>query len=140
VALWGDTATGTGYKGYRPKCEDYHEPKTPPFHVTWQTRGFELLRDVIHTCRENEIRLVLVTAPMYKDYGSLFLNADSLAAGIAALAREENVVYFNKMRDSVSVDKQNFINIDHLNCRGAALYSAELAALLSRLGVSAIKK
>lgn len=140
VALWGDTVAGGGYKGYRPKCEDYHEPKMPSFRVPWQTRGFGLLRDVIHTCRENDIKVVLVTAPMYKDYGSLFENADSLAAGIAMLAREENVVYFNRMRDSVSMDKANFINIDHLNCRGAALYSAELAALLRRLGVSVLKK
>jgi len=131
--LWGDAYLAPYYKGFRPKCMEYHYAETPPFRVPWQEKGIELLRDIIHTCREHNIRMVLVTAPVYKDYYRIFLNADSLAGRIEVLANEEHVPYFNMMRDTLSMDRQNFINPDHLNCRGAELYSAELASMLSRL-------
>jgi len=131
--LWDNASLAPYYKGFRPRCTGYRDGITPPFHVPWQEKGFELLRDIIHTCREHGIRLVLVTAPMYKGYDRIFLNADSLAGRIESLANEENVPYFNMIRDSLSMDKQNFINPDHFNCRGAKLYSVELATLLSRL-------
>jgi len=131
-SLWGDTGVYLG-KGFRPSHASYHAPYEPPSRAPWQEEGFELLNDIIHTCKEQGIRLVLVTAPVYKDYYKVIINADSMAEKIEASAKSGNVPYLNMMKDTLSMDKQYFYNTNHLNFGGAELYSMELASRLSRL-------
>jgi hypothetical protein len=131
--LHADTCAPIDYKGYSPECDGYHELFVLPFSEPCQGEAFGLLRDIIHVCKEHGVRLVLVTAPMYKDYSQIFLNADSILNKVSTVAREENTPYFNMIRDSLSMDKSNFSNLVHLGRRGAALYSIQLARILNRL-------
>jgi hypothetical protein len=131
-ALHEDTCVPVEYKGFRPECDGYHELFVPPFSEPSQGLAFDVLRDIIHVCKQHDVRLVLVTAPMYKDYSSIFLNADSVLTRVSALAREENTPYYNMIRDSLSMDKDNFNNLVHLGRRGAASYSIRLARILCR--------
>lgn len=87
------------YKGFSPECDGYHELFVPPFSEPCQARAFDLLRDIIHVCKQHGVKLVLVTAPMYKGYNNVFLNADSILSKVSTLAREENTPYFNMIRE-----------------------------------------
>jgi len=132
-ALHEEDCPPIDYKGFQPECDGYHELFVPPFSESSQGVAFDLLRDIIHVCKAHDVRLVLVTAPMYKDYSRIFLNADSVLSRVSLVAREENTPYFNMIRDSLSMDRDNFNNLVHLDRRGAALYSIQLAHILRRL-------
>jgi len=132
-ALAPDTCAPPYYKGFMPECDGFHETKVRPFYQPWEEKGFGLLKDIIDTCKRRDIRLVLVVAPMYKGYDKLFLNGDELLGRAEKIAKESGVPFFNMIRDSLSMDKQNFYNLVHLNRRAASIYSTRLAYMLKAL-------
>ncbi len=117
-------------KGFAGNDDPYAETYVAPFNEKFDAKGVDLLRDIIHSSRQRGIRLVLVTAPMYKDYRSIFLNAGYNLSKVSEVAREEGVPYFNMIDDSLSLRKENFFNFVHLNGRAAERYSIKLAGIL----------
>ena len=118
------------YKGFEPVSEPYAETYMNPFKEVLEQKGLDLLQDVIDTCKERGIKIVLVTAPMYKDYKQVFLNCHEILARVGQLAARDHVPYYNMLDDSLSQHKEYFFNFVHLNERGADLYSIKLANLL----------
>jgi hypothetical protein len=128
--------SGPLYKGFLPKYSSYRETYVDPFRLKFQEKGFELLRDMIRTCREKGIRMILVTAPMLAGYRKTFLNCDEILAKVSLVAGREGIAYFNMIDDSLSKRKDNFFNFVHLNGWAAERYSLELARKLKDIDVT----
>jgi hypothetical protein len=126
-------AAMTHYKGFVANYAGYTETYVTPFNEKFDAKGFDLLRDIIRSSIQRGIRVVLVTAPMYEDYRSIFLNAGCILSKVSELAKEESVPYFNMIDDSLSLRKENFFNFVHLNGRAAECYSFKLAVILKSI-------
>jgi hypothetical protein len=118
------------YKGFVPIDDPYSETYVSPFNERFDEKGFELLRDLIHLCRERNIQPVFFTGPMYKDYRKTFLNASEILSRVTGILKEERAPYFNMIDDSLSYSKADFFNFVHLNGRAAERFSLKLAVLL----------
>lgn len=123
-------------RGFSPDYEKYSEIYVAPYNEKFDEMGFELLRDMIRLCRNNGIKPVFVTAPMYKDYRTIYLNAEYVLSRAGEVAREEGVPYFNMIDDSMSLHKENFYNFVHLNGWAAERYSLRLAVILRSMDKS----
>lgn len=119
------------YKGFRAVYAGYSETYVNPFEAKFQEKGFGLLRDIIRLCKEERIKLVLITAPMYRDYKATFLNAGAVLDRVRKEAVRGGVPYFDLIDDSLAGRRENFFNFVHLNGWAAERYSLELANILN---------
>jgi hypothetical protein len=129
----GDEPASYYYKGFRAVYAGYSETYVNPFEAKFQEKGFGMLRDIIRLCRQRGIRLVLVTAPMYKAYKATFQNAGAVLGRLREEAVRGGVPYFDLIDDSLAQRRENFFNFVHLNGWAAERYSLELANILNRL-------
>ena len=123
-------ADDAGLKGFVPVYEPYSETYVNPFMGKADEKGFQLLRDIVHLCREKNIQPVFFTGPMYKDYRRIFLNAGEVLARVAEILREEHAPYFNMADDPQYRERANYFNFVHLNGWAAERFSLQLAGLL----------
>lgn len=127
------------YKGFRAVYAGYSDTYVNPFEVKSEEKGFEMLRDMVRLCRQEGIRLVLVTAPMYRDYKATFLNAGTVLDRVREAAVRGGVSYFDLIDDSLAARRENFFNFVHLNGWAAERYSLEVANILNGLDTLAPK-
>jgi hypothetical protein len=118
------------YRGFVPIYEAYTETYVSPFNEKYDEKGFELLRDLVHLCRQNHIQPVFFTAPMYRDYRKIFLNTSEILKRVEGILRAERAPYFNMIDDSLPYRKTDFFNFVHLNGWAAERYSLKLALIL----------
>jgi hypothetical protein len=123
--------------GFFPHYSHYEDTYVNPFNEKFQEKGFDLLQDIVDTCRQRRIKLVFITAPMYFVYKETFLNSAAILSRVSKLAEKDSVPYFNMIDDSLSRHKENFFNFVHLNGWGAEKYSLELAELLNGMDTAA---
>lgn len=80
------------------------------------------LVDIIKTCAERDIKVILLTTPTHESYYSL-LDSAHLALTVQTCERLDadfsNTTYLNLLKDSSFVD-EDFYDPDHLNTIGAA--------------------
>ncbi|MGE0267488.1 MAG: hypothetical protein AB7S78_03380 [Candidatus Omnitrophota bacterium] len=91
------------------------------------TEGLENLKMLIRTCRENNIKLILVTAPMYVEGRELFTNKDEILSAYEEIARENNLPYLNYFSHPMTNNQNNFYDFQHTNILGAKVISEKLA-------------
>jgi hypothetical protein len=89
--------------------------------------GFEILNRLIKQCKDNNIRLILVHAPMYYELQQLLPQKDSLDNVIAKLAQKNGIEFWDYSKDRLSYSKKYFYNSMHLNMTEAEIFSRELA-------------
>jgi hypothetical protein len=97
--------------------------------------GFSLpLREIIKLSQEHGAKLILVEMPMPSRHRKLFYSSSAwveLKQYLANLAADQNLCLISAS-DWIR-DDDNFEDATHLNERGAKLFSAELAAKVSKL-------
>ncbi|MDR3714829.1 MAG: hypothetical protein P4L51_18615 [Puia sp.] len=120
----------TDYKGFDPQYGDYSESIARPFSMEFDEEGVVLLKDIIAFCRLENIRLILVTAPLYREYKKIFLNCDSILDRVSREAAVSKTPYFNFVGDPRYSGKENYFNFVHLNAFGARKYSLDLGRIL----------
>ena len=112
-----------------------------PFAMTWESqrhvvkkydavyssKGFDMLRDMIKDARRQNIQVIMICAPFYKDYRNIVRNYDAVTDSILEIGREYNVPYWNYSDIPMSDSTQYFYNVNHVNAIGAAIYSGILA-------------
>jgi hypothetical protein len=94
--------------------------------------NIEHLEELIELCKANGIDLVLVTSPVYSEALAKMDNYDMVTSQIRQTAEANGVYYVDYSEDSVSGNKNLFYDNNHLNVRGATLFSDLLARDLSR--------
>lgn len=87
---------------------------------------------------QNELRLLtsrgskinVVIAPIYFEAKEIILNSDSILNSIESLCNESNINFFDFTNDSICFNKDMFYNGNHLNSKGAELFSEKISTLL----------
>ena len=86
------------------------------------------IEDIIKTCAERDIKVVLVTTPTHESYYSLLDSTHwDLTRSMCERIAEDfsNTTYLNLLKDSSFVD-DDFYDPDHLNTIGAAKLTKKL--------------
>jgi hypothetical protein len=92
-----------------------------------EPKGIVVLEQLIRLCKDNGVPLLLVYSPEYTGMQSLENNRPKIFREFERLAAQYNVPIWDYSQWKYNGDTQYFYNSQHLNARGAALFSDDLA-------------
>jgi hypothetical protein len=90
--------------------------------------GVHDLEDLMLTCKQEHIPLILVYAPEYQPMQGMTRNRQEIFARFHQLASQHDVPLWDYSSWSHNGDKALFYNSQHLNAEGAQLFSQDLAS------------
>lgn len=134
--FYKDTATAVRIRGYNPRTEDWNDDfdkaqqKIPQYEVKIDAALLHLFRDWIQECAQKKIEIVLVHAPEYIAAKDFITNRAEITDLYNEIAIQYNIKFIDFATNKICYDKQYFYNSQHLNKKGATLFSRELAHLL----------
>lgn len=125
-------------KGYY--CEDitWDESTTKeivPYRQEVDTNTIHLFTDFIKDVQREDIKLIFVIAPLYKDATCNVLNLEEIHSIFYKLSEDYNIPILDYANCWLSQDTMYFKNTTHLNKTGAELFSIKLAQDLDSLGI-----
>jgi hypothetical protein len=127
------------YKGYYPNTQLNNFETIANFgtshkKITVTQTGFGLLNSCISLCKKNNIKLVLVMAPYFKQYApeKYFTNFIAVVDSVKAVANQSNIPCYDYSTMSIADDQQYFYNTNHLNSKGAAVYTKAVADTIKK--------
>ena len=99
---------------------------------------YSVLNDIVDLCKRNNIKLAFVIAPYFKkDFpGNYYTNYYSLMKRIKHVAQQNDILFLDYASLPITSDKAYFYNGNHLNMKGAAVYSAIVADTIKKYIVS----
>jgi len=88
---------------------------------------------IVEYCKENNIKLLLYTAPYYEGY---FVTRDcsEVFVGLDSVARANDLNHFPHYYNPIGIEKHLFRDYTHLNGEGAMRFSREFAEELVAIG------
>src|SRR6202041_2872527 len=86
-------------------------------------RAFESL---IELCQQSNIKLILVYSPQFHEMIRLTRNRVAIFALFTAIAKKYSVPFIDYTQSPISQSQDFFYNSQHLNERGAAIFSDDL--------------
>ena len=97
-------------------------------------KGFQLLIKIIDLCRQNNKQLILVQAPYANSYfpANYFDNFYQIINKTDSIAQQNNIPFFKYTNLPIANDNGYFYNSNHLNIKGANIYSKILAADINK--------
>lgn len=123
-----------GYKGYQPHLQlndfkNIFDSSSTPQAIAYSSDAFNLLKQCIAICKQQQVQLIMVMAPYYKKQSpeKCYSNAAEIVNTIEQTAKQNNVPFFNYTNMSFANEQQYFYNMNHLNSKGAALYTQAVA-------------
>lgn len=122
------------YKGFLPhnNLTDFEAPgvinrykRNAPF----SKKGLQLLITIIELCKQNNKQLILVQAPYANSYfpSKYFDNYLEIINKTDSMALQNNIPFFKYTNLPFANDNGYFYNTNHLNIKGANIYSTILA-------------
>jgi len=87
-------------------------------------RKVEAFKKIVATCKKRHIKLVLLTVPNYKNLNPAFENR------VRKLVNNDAVIYQYNTQNPIYLDKSYFYDENHLNKKGAVIFTHELADYL----------
>ncbi len=143
--LVGINPKNTIYLGFKPRDREWSDefarfragnPKGVAFPV--QPEGVRVLEDLITLCHENGIQLVLVYSPEYDGMQRMTKNRAEIFAKFRELSKRYNIPFWDYSQWKYVDDTSIFYNSQHMNSRGAEMFSSDfarqLAAYMKQLG------
>jgi hypothetical protein len=117
-----------------------------PFNMTWESqrhvikqydagysqKGFDVLRSMILDAQAHNIKVILICAPFYKDYRLIVRNYNIVKDSILNIVKTTDVPYWNYSDIAMGDSSVYFYNVNHVNARGAAIYTQMLSEDLKR--------
>jgi hypothetical protein len=98
--------------------------------------GIRDLEDLVDTCQRRGIQLIFVYSPEYSEMQSLTSNRSEIFGLFHELARRRDVPLWDYSNWTDAGNRTLFYNSQHLNARGAEIFSADVANRLKEyLGV-----
>jgi|WetSurMetagenome_2_1015567.scaffolds.fasta_scaffold00486_20 hypothetical protein len=98
-----------------------------------------LFNKYVAECKDQNIGLVFVNMPEYIEGQSYVANRDVMLAPIYKSSSENQISFFNYLKDSISCDKKYFFNTGHLNKYGAEVFTNRLIDDMISAGIKEIK-
>jgi hypothetical protein len=91
----------------------------------------ESLTKLVEICKSNRINVILVYSPDYVGTREFFQNRSEVIKTYQDVAAKLNVPFWDFSDDPVSGDQACFYNSQHMNSKGAAIFSKDLAQRLA---------
>lgn len=127
------------YKGYRPNSAEWdgsferfvrYCPNGKTIHLT--DTSIQLFKKFLSYHKKEDIPLVLVYPPTYDKSQKYINNRAEIMALYDSMAQEYNIPLLDYSKLSMAKDKTYFYNSQHLNRKGAELFSKKLAQDLQK--------
>jgi len=101
----------------------------PITHFNIDPKDVEWLKKIIATAKRNNIPVIFYTAPIYTPYLKTIDNYHIVTDQLRAIARSENIPYFNFVvpNTSICTNGEDYFDETHLKIAGAEKFSAMLA-------------
>ncbi|MEO5999793.1 MAG: hypothetical protein ABIO79_12690 [Ferruginibacter sp.] len=138
----GRTIDGV-YKGFYPHqtLNDFSESPVNDLSKTEipvNENDFSILNDIAGLCKKANVKLVFVIAPYFKkDFpGNYYTNYYSLLERIKQVAQQNDILFLDYASLPMASDKAYFYNGNHLNVKGAGIYSSIVADTIRKYIVS----
>ncbi len=142
----GDKMLYTSYRGYADRTTafdlTYRDGFVPvpvvknggfmldvskPFYSNPTQKDQEALQEIIELCKQKNIVLVIIIAPLHKNTGDFFMNKNEMLRLLEDQLENSSFKILNYMDGPLSDSSQFFLDGNHLNTEGAMLFSAQLA-------------
>jgi hypothetical protein len=136
-ALAGSNPKQDFYLGFSPRDEKWTDdfrnfragnPKGVKFAI--EPAGIHALEELIEVCAKNGIPLVFVYSPEYSGMQEMTNNRAEIFAEFRSLASQHQVALWDYSGWNYDGDQEFFYNSQHLNAKGAALFSSDVAGRL----------
>ncbi|GHS97432.1 hypothetical protein FACS189421_04230 [Bacteroidia bacterium] len=131
-----DTIKYKGYYGSESEWDDsfvrYKKKYPDGVIIEMNEEIISEMREYISKAEQDSIKIALVFAPQYIEYQQMVLNRQDVIDFWSNLAKETDVLFLDYTPDSISYDKQYFYNSQHMNKKGAELFSRKLAEDLKK--------
>jgi hypothetical protein len=95
--------------------------------VSIDSNAVAKLRSILELCRRLEVKVVLVYPPEYQESQSFCLNRREVFRVFEQLASEFQVPFWDYSNHPLCQKREYFYNSQHLNAKGAALFSEDFA-------------
>jgi hypothetical protein len=136
-ALAGSSPKQDYFLGFSPRDEKWTDdfrnfkagnPKGVSFAI--EPAGIQALEQLIDVCQKNGISLVFVYSPEYRGMQEMTNNRAEIFAEFHTLASRHHVPLWDYSEWKYDGDQDCFYNSQHLNAKGAALFSDDVATRL----------
>ncbi len=133
-ALAGSSPKQDFYLGFSPRDEKWTDdfrhfkagnPNGVKFAI--EPAGIKALEELIDVCEKNGIPLVFVYSPEYRGMQEMTNNRAEIFAEFHTLASKHHVTLWDYSGWNYDGDQDFFYNSQHLNAKGAALFSEDVA-------------
>ena len=135
-----DAKKDSRYKGYLEKdvawdysFEKFIETNENGILIHLDSTSIDLFEKYIAKCKEDRVNIVLVYPPTYFESQNYIVNLTDIIAYYNNVSTEYQVPFLNYSKNEISFLKKYFYNSQHLNKKGAELFSERLALDLDSL-------
>lgn len=140
VMRWFGMQSGQDYfDGFNPRYEQWNQDfesfrKSMPDGVTYRIDplGVASLERCIELAQAKGAKMILIFAPEYYEMQRMERNRDEIFSHFRALATKHGTEFWDFSDSPLSRNHAYFYNSQHLNARGAELFSEEVAGRLRR--------
>jgi hypothetical protein len=122
------------YKGYLEKQAEWDSSfanvmEINPNGISWtfDSASIKLFRDFLEESRAKDITVFLVYPPTYHEFHSYLNNRQEILSFYKKIAEEYAIPFMDYSNCFLSQDKSYFYNSQHLNKKGAELFSQQVA-------------
>ena len=136
----GQSITESKEKGYYPwpgkfdmnafKDHVKHYPNGIMFPINDSVVGQFI--DFVKFCKENNVKLIFDFAPLYYEEQHFERSLPEVMKIINSVAQQYEIPILDYRTDSINYDTSYFANVQHLNQKGAELFSKKLATDLQK--------
>ena len=115
---------------WRQDFEQFKKQNPNGGRVAIGSTGIASLRSIIELCVGRQIKVILVYPPEYQESQSFCVNRGDVFRVFEELAREFQVPFWDYSDHPLCQKREFFYNSQHLNAKGATLFSEALARRL----------
>lgn len=126
---------GFAYKGFRSNNTDVFEEPIAPNKMVIKApindTGKSILNHFIDMCKKHSIKLVCIMPPSYNGIDQIVTNHAEIESYFKSTLSSRQIPLLDYTGSEMSTHKEYFYNYEHLNQKGAMLFSTQLAKDLS---------
>jgi hypothetical protein len=142
AGLMGRNPKEDRYLGFQPRQAQwtgdfarFKDGKQAGVEFKIEPQGVRDFEELMGLCKELDIPVLLVYSPVYYEMQDLEINRDQIFGRFKDVAQRYGAQLWDYRRSPISFRKDYFVNSEHLNADGAAVFSAEFGAALAGSGL-----
>lgn len=118
-------------KGFVPRMKDWSPGASAEIKnkttATYQEEGFQILKSIIGRCKKDSINLICIYSPIYTEGKFHVSNFDEIFKKVRAILDETSTPFWDYSNLEICNSTEYFYNYNHLNYKGAKIFSTQLA-------------